>query len=234
MRTKYAAARMAALALGVGAAAFALVKVVVGLGPDAVAASAALSGSAAAVAGYLLCLRDGPLPAHTRTLLFHVTDELAQYRAFTRLVRDQGQRITEITTDAATAIVSGLSEMDAGLGRLAEQLDTAAPDADLKPMASAARAIGEPVVGMLGKLQFQDVTQQQIAFIARLSLLVDDHMILLAEELGDRRSMDRVGRFQEMFAQALDDCVMDSQRDDHHTAMGLKLQENSRPMVELF
>jgi hypothetical protein len=46
--------------------------------------------------------------------------------------------------------------------------------------------------------------------------------------------MDRIGRFQVMFAQALDDCVMDSQRDDHHTAMGLNLQENSRPMVELF
>ncbi len=222
------------MALGAGAAAFALVELSAGLGPDASAAGAALIAAAGVAAGYILSFRHGPLPIEMQARLFHVADELAQYRAFTQLVRDQGQRITEITTDAATAIVAGLVDIDSGLVKLAKELDTTAPGTDLGPAASAARAMSEPVVDMLGKVQFQDITQQQIAFIARLSLLVDDHMTLLASELDGRQSFNRAGQFQSRFAQALDDCVMDSQRNDHHTAMGLSLQEDSRPVVELF
>jgi len=87
---------------------------------------------------------------------------------------------------------------------------------------------------MLGHLQFQDVTEQQIGFIARLSLILDDHMLSLARNLGDRRSEDRIGRFRDMFDQALGDCVMASQRDDHHMASGLAARETVGPKLEMF
>jgi len=52
--------------------------------------------------------------------------------------------------------------------------------------------------------------------------------------MDDRRAMDRVGRFKEMFDQALGDCVMDSQRDDHHSASGLAMREGTSPRLEMF
>ncbi|CAA7619586.1 hypothetical protein [Magnetospirillum sp. UT-4] len=190
--------------------------------------------SAAGVAiGYLLGRRDGLTPRAVRLLLFRVSDELAQYRAFTRLLRDQGERITASTSAAAIGIVNGLTEMDSDLARLRTAIDRAAPGnaTELKALADA---VGSPIVSLLGQLQFQDLTQQQIDFLARLSLIVDQHMIDLAQRLGDRRSMDRTENFKEMFNKALDDCVMTSQRDDHHAAAGLDVHETSGPKVELF
>jgi len=217
----------------------------------AIAVAVALAGSAAAVVlalgggelalalvsltslggvaiGYVLGREDGPMPGAIRMLMFRVADELAQYRAFTKLLRDQGERITESTGGAASVIVSGLTEMDANVDRLRAKVD------ETEELRSLVEAIGAPVVDMLGQLQFQDVTQQQIAFLSRLSLIVDQHMIDLAKQLGDRRSMDRVGNFKEMFNKALDDCVMTSQREDHHAAAGIDLQEAGGPKIEMF
>ena len=169
----------------------------------------------------------------SRTLKFQVADELAQYRAFTRLLRDQGSRIIESTTGAATGIVAGLTEMDATVNRMRIMADRVASD-DVPEFLSSLEAVGAPVLDMLGLLQFQDVTQQQIDFLSRLSLLLDDHMTQLAGQLGDRRSRDRVGRFKELFDKALGDCVMDSQRDDHHAASGLGLREDASLKLQLF
>jgi hypothetical protein len=202
-------------------------------GGAAVVALVALASLAGMAIGYALGRRDGPTPRTIRLLLFRVSDELAQYRAFTRLLRDQGERITESTGAAAMEIVAGLKDMDANLARMQAVIDGPAPG-DAGELRSLADAIGAPVINMLGQLQFQDVTQQQIAFLVRLSLIVDQHMIDLAHRLGDRRSMDRIENFREMFNKALDDCVMTSQRDDHHAATGLAVHESSGPKVELF
>jgi hypothetical protein len=59
-------------------------------------------------------------------------------------------------------------------------------------------------------------------------------MTQLADQLGDRRSRDRVGRFKELFDEALGDCVMDSQRDDHHAASGLELREDASMKLQMF
>jgi hypothetical protein len=200
-------------------------------GGVAVATFVALASLAGIAIGYVLGRKDGPTPRAIRLLLFRVSDELAQYRAFTRLLRDQGDRITESTSSAAMEIVSGLREMDANLDRMRSRIDHAEDTRELRALVDA---VGAPVVHMLGQLQFQDVTQQQIGFLARLSLIVDQHMVDLAQRMGDRRSMDRVENFKEMFNKALDDCVMTSQRDDHHAAAGVELHETSGPKVELF
>lgn len=200
-------------------------------GGVAVAVFVALVSLAGVAIGYALGRRDGPTPRAIRLLLFRVSDELTQYRAFTRLLRDQGERITESTSIAAVEIVRALREMDANLDRMRSRIDQAEDTRDLRALADA---IGAPMVNMLGQLQFQDVTRQQIGFLARLSLIVDQHMIDLAQRLGDRQSMDRIESFKEMFNKALGDCVMTSQRDDYHTAAGLDLHETSGPKVELF
>jgi len=191
-----------------------------------VAAGLAALGSLAV--GYGLGRKDGALPGAVRLLMFRVADELAQYRAFTKLLRDQGERITESTSGAATAIVTGLTQMDADVDRLRDLVG------DAEALRSLVDAVSAPVIEMLGQIQFQDVTQQQIAFLSRLSLIVDEHMIDLARQLGDRRAMDRVGNFKEMFNKALDDCVMTSQREDHHAAAGLDMQEAGGPKIEMF
>lgn len=223
--------RMGATALAVAVCVSAAV---MAFGNAAVAAgSAALLSLAGVVIGYKMGRKTGPMPSLIRMRMFRVADELAQYRAFTSLLRDQGERITASTGEAATAIVLGLREMDSNIVRMQALIerDASGEKSELQPLLDAVSA---PVVGMLGQLQFQDVTQQQIAFLSRLSLIVDQHMIDLARQMGDRRSMDRVGNFKEMFDKALDDCVMTSQRQDHHTAVGLDLQEARGPKIELF
>jgi hypothetical protein len=223
--------------LGVAAVAFlgtaTAVAAMLGGGAPAVvlAASMALAG---VTIGHLLERRRSARAAKAaRMLMFRVADELAQYRAFTRLLRDQGSRIIESTTGAATAIVAGLNEMDATVSRMRILADRVASD-DVPEFLASLEAVGAPVVEMLGLLQFQDVTQQQIALLSRLSLLLDDHMTQLAAQLGDRRSRDRIDRFKEMFDEALGDCVMDSQRDDHHAASGLELREDTGLKLQMF
>jgi hypothetical protein len=216
-----------------------------GLAASAAAATAGIGGGAAAAVftalvalagmatGHLFGRTGDPAAKAARLLMLRVADELIQYRAFTRLLRDQGGRVVESTSAAATVIIAGLAEMDAALSRMRVLVHRTASD-DAKEMRSLVDAIGAPVLGMLGQLQFQDVTQQQIDFLSRLSLILDDHMVQLACRLGDHRVSERIARFREMFDQALDDCVMDGQRDDHHAASGLAQREDVSPKLELF
>jgi hypothetical protein len=202
-------------------------------GRGSAATLAALLSLAGIAIGYLLGRRHGVAEKGTRMLMLRVADELAQYRAFTRLLRDQGARIVESTSGAAMMIVAGLNEMDATIDRMRVLVGRASTD-DIAELRSLVEAVGAPVIDILGHLQFQDVTQQQIGFLSRLSLVLDDHMAQLARQLDERRAIDRVGRFKEMFDQALGDCVMDSQRDDHHAASGLTLREDPGSKLGMF
>jgi len=203
-------------------------------GPGPVAAG--LTAAAAMAAG--LWLGGRKAAAETRLRQYLVADELAQYRAFTRLMRTQGERIVSQSADSALTIAHGLRRIDAEMSVLASglaQLEAKGADpAEIESLRRAVAAAGDPVVGMLAALQFQDVTRQQTEFLARLSLLLDDHMADLARMLGDRRSLDRTTRFRELFEQAMNDTVMSSQRDDHRAATGIDLQESTGPAVELF
>jgi hypothetical protein len=205
-----------------------------GIGGGAAQATLAAVVAFAGVAiGHPLGHRDNAAAKANRRLMLRVADELSQYRAFTQLLRDQGTRIAESSGAAALAIVAGLTEMDAALGRLRTVADRAGTD-EAAELRSLIEAIGAPVVNMLGQVQFQDMTQQQIAFLSRLSLMLDDHMVQLAGHLVDSRAHERIDRFRKMFEEALDDCVMDGQRDDHHAASGLALREDTGCKLELF
>jgi hypothetical protein len=197
--------------------------------------SVGLVAVVAIAVGYGLGRRDGTTRERdsTRQLMFRLAEELAQYRAFTKLLRDQVDRINATTGEAATAIVAGLSEVDAKVERLLVILDQG-HGLEATEMRALLAAIGTQMIEILGQIQFQDITQQQLAFLSRFSRIIDQHTIELAVRLGDRRSMDGVGNFKEMFNKALDDCVMASQRDDHHAANGLNVQETDGPKVELF
>lgn len=206
--------------------------IALGANPKA-SAFAALVVAVAVGLGYAMGRGRDFSPDASRLLMFRVVDELAQYRAFTRLLRDQGDRIVETTSGAVTVIVSGLREMDASVDRL-RALATQEQSVDVKDLLVLVDALGAPVMEILGQIQFQDVTQQQIAFLSRLSLILDQHMLDLANLLGDRRSMDRLANFKDMFNRALEDCVMTSQREDHHAATGLDQKETSGPKIEIF
>lgn len=196
---------------------------------------AALAAGAGAVAAYRLGRRDGM--AEGRGIRFRVADELVQYRAFTRLMRDQGARVIGQSNEAVTALAIGLTEIDHRASALLERL----ADAPIDPAAlrAAIEEISELAMPLFGQLQFQDVTRQQLTFLARLSRLVDEHIAEMTRLLGDRRALDRTTRFQELFDRALDETVMRSQREDHHAATGhaatgTERAEDSGPRVELF
>ena len=199
----------------------------------AAAALAALVALAGMAIGYRLGRAHGGVAKAARMLMLRVGGELSQYRAFTRLLRDQGGRIVEITNEAATAIVGGLAEMETAINGLRLLVERGGPD-DIAQLPALLDAIGAPVIGMLSQLQFQDVTRQQIAFVARLSLILDDHMRQMSDHLEGRGKRKPVAGFSETFEHALEYCVMDSQRDDHHTALGLAQREDAGSKLELF
>ena len=170
---------------------------------------------------------------------YHVADELAQYRSFTSLLRTQGERIIDLSEEAAAVVMTGLRQMDNQIGAM--QINLAAFEKEVKDaqvhidaLRDRLYLINAPTVEMLGVLQFQDVTRQQYEFLARLSLLLDEHMEELSRGLGDRRSLDRTTRFKELFDRALNESVMTSQRNDHREASGIEMFEPSGPSVELF
>src|SRR4029079_17876348 len=73
-----------------------------GLGGGAGTIACASFAALAAVAiGHLLARTDASAASAAQMLHFRVADDLAQYRAFTRLLRDQGARIIESTSGAA-------------------------------------------------------------------------------------------------------------------------------------
>lgn len=219
---------LAALALLAAVAALAVWLAGGGL-PSAAAAAAA--GLAAGAAGVRLGAAAQARADQLR--LYRVSDELVQYRAFTQLLRAQGERIIDMSGEAALALAAGLREMDERAERLADAL--ARGDGDAARWRDQAAAIAAPVVELVGRLQFQDVTRQQLEFLARLSLILDEHMAELGRSLGDRRALDRTSRFKELFEQALDGTVMASQRNDHHHASGgLELFEDAGPAIEMF
>ncbi|ABC23131.1 hypothetical protein [Rhodospirillum rubrum] len=160
-----------------------------------------------------------------------VAEEVLQYRTFTKVLRDQGLRISDMTEKAALTLGSGLQEMDAGVSAALAGIEGGADPVQLRDEVAA---IARPLVPMLGTLQFQDVTRQQLMFLSRLSILLDRHVEDMAEVLGDRRSVDHAPRFKDLFDQALEDTVMTSQRNDHHGASGVDVVEASGPAVELF
>jgi hypothetical protein len=219
----------AAVALGICAA---VVMAAAGSSPPA-AAFAAFVAIAGVASGHLLRRNDDAAAKAARMLMLRAADELVQYRAFTRLLRDQGGRIVECTSEAAMGIIAGLTRMDAALERMRVLTERGAA-ADTGEMRSLVDAIGAPVVEMLGQLQFQDITQQQIALLSRLSLVLDEHTVELARLLGERRTRERPERFRKVFEEALDHCVMDGQRDDHHAASGLAQREDAGRKLELF
>lgn len=232
-RHRFPDARMAFAALTVGALA--------GLGATFVsgAAAAAPVGLIAAVS-LMLGDRLGERRSRAQARLRHdrATDELVEYQAFTRLLRAQAERISGMTGDAARVIAEGLREIDDRAERLAKALGNASEnqcDAEaVKSLKIEAEAIGAPIMTMLAELQFQDVTQQQLMFLSRLSLLLDDHIAELRRMMDDHRSPEPATRFKDLFDAALGDTVMASQRNDHHSAQGAGLEEDSGPMIELF
>jgi hypothetical protein len=203
-------------------------------GPGFAVAAVGIISGVAGLIGQIMGFLHGPLPGPIRLLLFHVVDNLAQYRAFTRLLRDQGQSITRTTGTAAENIATVMTEMDITLETLAAAVRRDGADFNRELLISELGRIRAPIIAILSVLQFQDVTQQQFAFLNRLSVILDDHMVRLAGQLGDRQAKERITGFSEMFEQALADCVMASQRDDHHAASGSSEREDAGLKVELF
>lgn len=168
----------------------------------------------------------------SRRFNYRIADELVQYRVFTRLLRDQNARVCATSEEATLSLALGLRQMSDQLETLAQHIRSGA---DPTVVLAEIEALGEPLSELLGRLQFQDITQQQLMFLSRLSVLLDDHIAELLHVLGDRRSLERTTRFKELFDKAFEHTVMASQRHDHSVAVGLSpLDAPLGQVVELF
>lgn len=236
-RSKLRAAAAAALpAWGLATASGLLTLVFSELGAIAAATAAGLAGGAAFAAGQFWPARD-----RTGPRLVEVAGELEDYRAFPRLVQSQHDRVVDQTAGAVHAIAMAVRALDenaarvaAGIGDVAQGRGMTAPQ--VEKMRQEILDITQPAYAILAELQFQDITQQQLAFLDRLARLFDEHAAELSRQLVSDAPAARLDLtpFREALDAAMSETVMRSQRNDLKAAKGVAHIEDTSPAIELF
>ena len=94
--------------------------------------------------------------------------------------------------------------------------------------------IARPIMELLGSIQFQDITRQQLQHLSTASALVDSHIEVLRGLLLDTSSIPEIEPLRTSMEDVFSRYVMASQRDSHREASGQKAVENTGPMIELF
>ncbi|KQT69070.1 MULTISPECIES: methyl-accepting chemotaxis protein [unclassified Aureimonas] len=115
------------------------------------------------------------------------------------------------------------------IGHIVETLDCLAENVTtllthqrdvLQKVETENEAIARPILDMMGSIQFQDITRQQIEQLNTMSTMVTSHMDELAERLeGAERPADS-GTMSHKLDALFAGYVMDSQRNTHRAAQG--------------
>ncbi|MBF0562304.1 MAG: hypothetical protein HQL37_09840 [Alphaproteobacteria bacterium] len=95
-------------------------------------------------------------------------------------------------------------------------------------------AIARPIMELMGSIQFQDITRQQLQHLSTASMLVDDHVEAMCRVLEDTSSVPEIIPLQTLMEDVFNRYVMASQRDSHREAGGQTAMEDGGPKIELF
>lgn len=159
-----------------------------------------------------------------------VSKELRQIRTLNDVLRNQLNSITTETEQAAFDIMSRMTGIDAAVSSLTEEPLVVAN------IHEASRQLSDMFMNTMASVQFQDVTRQQIEYIASALDHVDEHCTMLAGRLDAFDDPDFT--FQPLSVhldEIYSNYVMQSQRNGHQTAIqAAPGSQSDGPKVELF
>ncbi|CCG42354.1 hypothetical protein [Magnetospirillum molischianum] len=159
-----------------------------------------------------------------------IAAELAHYQTFTDILRRQGEMVTAITESAAITLIDGLRNVDAGIDRIVADCS-----GNLNQNAEEIEELSRLMILLMGSIQFQDITRQQIEQMARMSVMVDQHIALAHAALADLSRQFDTTSLADKLDQVFADYVMAAQRDSHRAARGESTdREGIGATVELF
>jgi len=170
--------------------------------------------------------------------LSHISDQAA---------RDIGEGIcglqTAIRASMETMVLDRLEAEKVGFDHLAgsigdltvnfDQLIGHQRDVMAKVHCESERIAG-PILQLIGSIQFQDVTRQQLQHVARSMDMIGRHSQGLGRVLRDYQLDHEVPAIETEIAAAMAGYVMSQQRNIHNQAIGAEVAEDKGPLVELF
>jgi len=92
--------------------------------------------------------------------------------------------------------------------------------------------IANPIVALIGSIQFQDVTRQQLQQVSQALELLGTHSNKMGDYLSN--SIHELERIEEKINGLQETYVMSQQRNIHNKVMGNGIEESKGPLVELF
>lgn len=129
--------------------------------------------------------------------------------------QERGERRGEMERTSIANIVETLDSLAENVTTLlTHQRDV------LQKVETENEAIARPILDMMGSVQFQDITRQQIEQIATMSSTVEGHMEQLAVGLSDPVHLENLEPISQKLDALFASYVMDSQRNTHRAAQG--------------
>lgn len=112
---------------------------------------------------------------------------------------------------------------------IAHQRDT------LAKVQAESETIAQPILDLIGSVQFQDITRQQLGHVGDSLRSLADHLAGMEDALSDfTQDLDGHMSQERKLHDAFDRYIMSRQRDIHHAVLGNGVREGSAPMIELF
>lgn len=94
--------------------------------------------------------------------------------------------------------------------------------------------IAAPIMELMGSIQFQDITRQQLKHLSQALETLDGHMTALAEGVDDLGGRISIETLEKKMEEIFSGYVMSQQRDNFRAAMGETVVEDKGLAVELF
>jgi methyl-accepting chemotaxis protein len=139
-----------------------------------------------------------------------------------------------LTRQAAEA--ADLADLSTALGELNGDFDTLVGHQRdvLAKVADSSEAVAAPILAMMGSVQFQDITRQQIEQLTTTVGKVDTRIAQLADTLQTGAEETPAPDMTELLDGLFDSYVMDGQRGAHLAAKGDDAPVASGALIELF
>jgi methyl-accepting chemotaxis protein len=143
--------------------------------------------------------------------------------------------VDKVVTDAAQRERENIDSISSGVGGLMDTLEVlVAHQREILVKAQQENeTISRPVVELMGSIQFQDITRQQLAHIVRAMAAMTRHITALRAAAENPDAAIDAGSIQQDMDRLFSEYVMARQRDAHQQVTG-GTREDKGLMVELF
>lgn len=135
----------------------------------------------------------------------------------------------EAQRKALDVISNSISELTGNLGHLLTHQRGV-----LTKVQEASAMIADPIMALIGSIQFQDVTRQELQHVSQAMEFVTGHseqLSVVLKDLGNDHDFDSI---QMAISDLLTHYVMSQERNIHNAAIGSGKVEDKGPLIQLF